>query len=619
MILTNIAKQVVRTMSTFRLALVQLEVNEVKSKNVERAVSYISSAKEHNADIIALPECFNSPYGIQYFPKYAESIPDGETSVALSNAAKENSIYVVGGTIPEIEGDKLYNTCTIWGPDGTLIAKHRKVHLFDIDIPNKITFRESDSLSPGNSLTMFDVKGCKIGIGICYDIRFEEMARIYRNKDISDVLIREARLPLEYRVCDNIDLEIIVAEYENYYKMKFQKYPMLCRKITGREMTREMTNTSKVSSKTKVKSVSKQTRSEPVKETNLQQKTTDDNTNHINLAMTVTPIFPNESDGASSEELFNVPMEQSTQSKILKCTEKLYSDNPELRKIAENISCEIILNKLNVHWDDVIGLEECKTAVKEAVVYPLKYPIFFDGPFSPWKGILLYGPPGTGKTMLAKAVATECHCTFFNITASSLVSKWRGDSEKYIRVLFELAYSHSPTIIFIDEIDWIATNKGDCILSEPAKRFRSELLSRLDGLVSNENSNVVLLAATNSPWGIDAALLRRLEKQIYVSLPNEVARLGIFKLYLSNHLLENTDIVNHIIKCTERYSCADIKLLCKQAWLLEISPIWRRLEKKETPVITLKYELKNYEILAKLLKKMSPTVMQIDKYDTWNK
>ncbi|XP_076481183.1 omega-amidase NIT2-like [Bombus vancouverensis nearcticus] len=118
----------------------------------------------------------------KYFPKYAESIPDGETSVASSNAAKENNIYVVGGTMPEIEGDKLYNTCTIWGPDGTLIARHQKVHLFDIDIPNKITFRESDSLSPGNSLTTFDVKGCKKGIGICYDIRFEEMARIYRNK-----------------------------------------------------------------------------------------------------------------------------------------------------------------------------------------------------------------------------------------------------------------------------------------------------------------------------------------------------------------------------------------------------------------------------------------------------
>ncbi|XP_060831760.1 katanin p60 ATPase-containing subunit A-like 2 [Bombus pascuorum] len=462
---------------------------------------------------------------------------------------------------------------------------------------------------------------------LCYEIivknSFNQLKTIFfRYINISDVLFREARLSLEHRICDNIDLEIIVTEYENYYKMRFQKYPILCKKITGREIKtgREMKNASKV--KINVKSVSKQTKSETLKEKTektLQQKITDDTTNHINLAMTVTPILPSENDEASSEELFNAPMEQSIQSKIWKCTEKLYSDNPELRRIAEDISCEIILNNLNVHWDDVVGLEECKTAVKEAVVYPLKYPIFFDGPFSPWKGILLYGPPGTGKTMLAKAVATECHCTFFNITASSLVSKWRGDSEKYIRVLFELAYSHSPTIIFIDEIDWIATNKGDCILSEPAKRFRSELLSRLDGLVSNENSNVVLLAATNSPWGIDAALLRRLEKQIYVSLPNEVARLGIFKLYLSNHLLENTDIVNHIIKCTERYSCADIKLLCKQAWLLEISPIWKRLEKNETSVTALKYELKDYEILAKLIKKMSPTVVQIDKYDTWNK
>ncbi|XP_033363093.1 katanin p60 ATPase-containing subunit A-like 2 [Bombus vosnesenskii] len=152
--------------------------------------------------------------------------------------------------------------------------------------------------------------------------------------DVSDVLFREARLSPERRVCDNIDLEIIVAEYENYYKMKFQKYPILCKKITRREMTREVTNASKTvcrSIETKAQSVSKQARSEPVKETNLQQKITDDNTNHINLAVTVTSIFPNESDRRSSEELFNVPMEQSMQSKILKCIEKLYSDNPELR------------------------------------------------------------------------------------------------------------------------------------------------------------------------------------------------------------------------------------------------------------------------------------------------
>ncbi|XP_033326905.1 omega-amidase NIT2 [Megalopta genalis] len=182
MLYANIVKQGVRTMSTFRLALVQLAVGENKSANIAGAVSFIELAKQQKADIVALPECFNSPYGTSHFAKYAESIPDGETSVALSEAAKKNNVYVIGGTIPERETNKLFNTCTIWAPDGTLVGKHRKMHLFDIDIPGKMTFRESDSLSPGNSLTTFEMKGCKIGIGICYDIRFEEMARLYRNE-----------------------------------------------------------------------------------------------------------------------------------------------------------------------------------------------------------------------------------------------------------------------------------------------------------------------------------------------------------------------------------------------------------------------------------------------------
>ncbi|KAK1116750.1 hypothetical protein K0M31_018139 [Melipona bicolor] len=427
-------------------------------------------------------------------------------------------------------------------------------------------------------------------------------------------LLREARLTQEYRVCDNIDLKIIITEYENYYKMKFQKYPMLCAKIT-----KETSNARKVTSKAKVPLLPTICKRDSVKEKNEQEKN-DDGTNNINLAMTVTSIFPNQNYGAPSEELFDYPKERTNiQSKISNCIEKLYPGNSELQKIAEDISHEIILNKLNVHWDDIVGLEECKTAVKEAVVYPLKYPIFFNGPFSPWKGVLLYGPPGTGKTMLAKAVATECHCTFFNITASSLVSKWRGDSEKYIRVLFDLAYSHSPTVIFIDEIDWIAINDENYTLSEPAKRFRSELLARLDGLVSTENSNVILLTATNSPWDIDAALLRRLEKRIHVSLPDETARLKMFKLYLNNNLLEDIDIINDIIKHSEKYSCADIKLLCKQAWMLEITPIWKKLEKEEMSIGNLKYELRNYEILANLMKETLPTVTNVNKYNLWNK
>lgn len=181
MLHTNLIAQGVRRMSTFRFALAQFAVGEDKAKNIAHAVSFIERAKADNADFITLPECFNSPYGTSHFAKYAEGIPNGQTSSALSEAAKKNGIYVIGGTIPEREDDKLFNTCTVWGPDGNLIAKHRKMHLFDIDIKGKITFRESDSLSAGNNLTTFEAKGCKFGIGICYDIRFEEMARLYRN------------------------------------------------------------------------------------------------------------------------------------------------------------------------------------------------------------------------------------------------------------------------------------------------------------------------------------------------------------------------------------------------------------------------------------------------------
>ncbi|XP_044020067.1 omega-amidase NIT2 [Aphidius gifuensis] len=178
---SNISNIGTRAMSTFKLALAQLSVGTDKSENIQRAVSFIKQAKKLHADIVVLPECFNSPYGTQHFKKYAEEIPGGETSIELSKAAKDNGICVIGGTIPEKDGDKLFNTCTVWDDQGQFVIKHRKMHLFDIDIKDKITFFESETLSPGNDLNTFNFKGCKIGLGICYDIRFEEMARLYRN------------------------------------------------------------------------------------------------------------------------------------------------------------------------------------------------------------------------------------------------------------------------------------------------------------------------------------------------------------------------------------------------------------------------------------------------------
>lgn len=162
----------------FRLALVQLAVSASKADNLQNAARLIKQASQNGAKVVALPECFNSPYGTSYFKDYAERIP-GQSTDVLSKAAKENNIFLIGGSIPEEDNGKLYNTCTVYNPEGNMVAKHRKVHLFDIDVPGKICFKESETLSPGKDFTTFDTPYCKIGVGICYDIRFPELAYIY--------------------------------------------------------------------------------------------------------------------------------------------------------------------------------------------------------------------------------------------------------------------------------------------------------------------------------------------------------------------------------------------------------------------------------------------------------
>uniref|UniRef100_A0A8C2BPH6 omega-amidase n=1 Tax=Cyprinus carpio TaxID=7962 RepID=A0A8C2BPH6_CYPCA len=167
--------------ASFRLALVQLHVSKIKADNLGRAQKIVKEAAGQGAKVVVLPECFNSPYGTGFFAEYAEKIP-GESTQVLSEAAKECGVYLVGGSIPEEDGGKIYNTCSIFGPDGKLLVKHRKIHLFDIDVPGKIRFQESETLSPGNSLSMFETPFCKVGVGICYDIRFAELAQIYAKK-----------------------------------------------------------------------------------------------------------------------------------------------------------------------------------------------------------------------------------------------------------------------------------------------------------------------------------------------------------------------------------------------------------------------------------------------------
>lgn len=190
-----------------------------------------------------------------------------------------------------------------------------------------------------------------------------------------------------------------------------------------------------------------------------------------------------------------------------------YSWSPELKELAGLVQREIIMKNPNVKFTDIVGLADAKRLLKEAVMLPMKYPHFFKGLLEPWKGVLLFGPPGTGKTMLAKAVATECRTTFFNISASTIISKWMGESEKLVRMLFELARYHQPSTIFLDEIDSIMCQRTGEGQHEASRRVKTEILVQLDGL-SKTDERVFLLAASNLPWDLDEALLRRLEKRV---------------------------------------------------------------------------------------------------------
>ncbi|XP_024114694.1 vacuolar protein sorting-associated protein 4B [Oryzias melastigma] len=240
-------------------------------------------------------------------------------------------------------------------------------------------------------------------------------------------------------------------------------------------------------------------------------------------------------------------------------------EDQEKKKFKNQLSGAIVMEKPNIKWNDVAGLEGAKEALKEAVILPIKFPHLFTGKRTPWRGILLFGPPGTGKSYLAKAVATEANnSTFFSVSSSDLVSKWLGESEKLVKNLFALAREHRPSIIFIDEIDSLCGSRSENE-SEAARRIKTEFLVQMQG-VGNDNEGILVLGATNIPWTLDSAIRRRFEKRIYIPLPEEHARSSMFRLHLGstpNNLTE-ADFVT-LGKKTDGYSGADISIIVRDA------------------------------------------------------
>ena len=169
-------------MNTIRIALCQMNVVDDKKANIEKAIQMIKESKKQGADLAILPEMFNCPYENEKFIEYNEELKDSITLKSIAKAAKDESIHVLAGSIPELEingeNESIYNTSTLFDSKGKLLGKHRKMHLFDIDVKGKISFKESETLSAGNEFTVIKTEFAKIGIGICYDVRFVELSRI---------------------------------------------------------------------------------------------------------------------------------------------------------------------------------------------------------------------------------------------------------------------------------------------------------------------------------------------------------------------------------------------------------------------------------------------------------